>query len=438
MGKEVLNKRQQLAKNRRIKKTMKQTIARHEKMICKTYELKIDKSHLSKETTRVLRLLFLEAKWFYNHLIAQGEVWDADYAIKTVLIKNKDKLLEPRELIHLSSQMRQEIIARAKDNIMGLSALKKKRRKVGALKFKSRINSIPLKQRGVTYRLEGNRIGIQNVKQTLKVRGIQQIPKGAELASATLEQRNGDYFIHITTYQPKTCKQFPLKELAIDAGIEKQLTINNGIDIVEGASITKKIRHLHRELVRREKTHGKNWLKTNLKLNREYDRITSKRRDIKNKIVSRITSTAKTIHLQDDNIAGWQTMWGRRVQSSAIGGIMSALKQRAHTPVVVGRFVPTTKTCYRCGNVQDISLEERVFECVKGCPKINRNLNSTFCISQAVEDGDGWRIVPVVCRESTPVDTKTSIEMLEYFNSISGVSASPVEEAGSHPTFSRW
>jgi len=44
----------------------------------------------------------------------------------------------------------------------------------------------------------------------------------------------------------------------------------------------------------------------------------------------------------------------------------------------------------------------------------------------------------VVCRESTPVDTKTSIEMLEYFNSISGVSASPVEEAGSHPTFSRW
>jgi hypothetical protein len=37
-----------------------------------------------------------------------------------------------------------------------------------------------------------------------------------------------------------------LKELAIDAGIEKQLTINNGIDIVEGASITKKIRRLHR------------------------------------------------------------------------------------------------------------------------------------------------------------------------------------------------
>jgi len=293
-----LNKSQQLAKNRRIKKTMKETVARHRKMVCKTYELKIDKSHLSEETARVLRLLFLEAKWFYNHLIAQGKVWNADYAIKTVLVRNKDKRLEPRELIHLSSQMRQEIIDRAKDNIKGLSVSKKKGCKVGALKFKSRINSIPLKQRGVTYRLKGNRIEIQNVKQPLKVRGIQQIPEGAELTSATLEQRNGDYFIHITTFQPKTHKQFPLKELAVDAGIEKQLTINNGIDVMEGAPITKKIRRLHRELARREETRGKNWLKTNLKLNREYDKITSKRRDIKNKVVSRIISTAKTVHLQ--------------------------------------------------------------------------------------------------------------------------------------------
>ena len=433
-----MNKRQRLAKNRQIKKTMKETLARHEKMTCKTYELKIDRSHLSEETTRVLRLLFLEAKWFYNHLIAQGEVWNADYAIKTVMVKNKDRLLEPRELTRLSSQMRQEIIARAKDNIVGLSVSKKKGRKVGALKFKSRINSIPLKQKGITYRIEGNRIRIQNVRQPLKVRGLHQIPEGAELTSATLEQRNGDYFIHITVFQPKTRKQFSLKELAVDAGIEKQLTLNNGIDVVEGAPITEKVRRLHRELARREKTHGKNWFKTNLKLNKEYDRITNKRRDVKNKVVSRIISTARTVHLQDDNIAGWQMMWGRRVQTSAIGGIMSALKQRAHTPVVVGRFVPTTKTCHRCGNVQDVGLKERIFECVKGCPRIDRNLNSTFCIGQAVEDGEGWRIVPVVCRESTPVDTKTSIEMLEYFNSISGVSASPVVEAGSHPTFSRW
>lgn len=47
-------------------------------MACETYELKVDRSHLSDETLGALRRLFLEAKWFYNHLIAQEEVWDAD------------------------------------------------------------------------------------------------------------------------------------------------------------------------------------------------------------------------------------------------------------------------------------------------------------------------------------------------------------------------
>ena len=34
-------------------------------------------------------------------------------------------------------------------------------------------------------------------------------------------------------------------------------------------------------------------------------------------------------------------------------------------------------------------------------------------------------------RESTPVDTKAATELMEYFNSIPGVSAFLVEEAGS-------
>ena len=439
MGQEVLNRRERLAKNRQISKTRKETVARHKKMVCKTYEFKVDKSHLSEETAQVLRRLFLEAKWFYNHLIARGEVWDADYAIKTVLVRNKDKLFETRDLTHLSSQMRQEVIDRAKDAIVGLAILKERGHKVGALGFKSRINSIPLKQNGVTYRLKGNRIGIQNIKQPLRIRGVGQIPKGAELTSATLEQRNGDWFVHVTVYQPRAAKRFPLKDISVDAGINKQLTISNGIDVVEGIPVTKKITRLHRELTNREKVHGTNWLKTNLKLNREYDRITNQRRDVKNKVVSRIVSTAKTVHVQDENIAGWQMMWGRRVQTSAIGGVMSALKQRAHTPIVVGRFVPTTKTCSECGNVQEIGLEERVFVCQRCGLRIDRNLNSTSCILNAREDGDGrWNVVPAERRELTPVDTKAATEMLGCFNSIPGVSASPVVETGSHPTFSRW
>jgi hypothetical protein len=39
-------------------------------MSCKTYELKLDKSHLSNESLHTLHRLFLEAKWFYNAMLA--------------------------------------------------------------------------------------------------------------------------------------------------------------------------------------------------------------------------------------------------------------------------------------------------------------------------------------------------------------------------------
>jgi transposase len=105
---------------------------------------------------------------------------------------------------------------------------------------------------------------------------------------------------------------------------------------------------------------------------------------------------------------------------------MSALKKRAHTPVVVPRFVPTTKTCSRCGAVREIDLRERIYQCSNCDLVIDRNLNSAINIGH--EGG-----VPTERREFTPVDTKATTEMMEYLNGIPSVSASLVDEAGSSP-----
>ena len=72
--------------------TKRETQQRHKQMLCKSYELKIDKSHLIKELANHLRQLFLEAKWFTNYAIANG-IFEVDYKIKTVQIKVKLKQL---------------------------------------------------------------------------------------------------------------------------------------------------------------------------------------------------------------------------------------------------------------------------------------------------------------------------------------------------------
>ena len=392
-------------------------------MVCKTYEVKVDRSHLSEEPHDILRRLFLEAKWFYNDLIASGDVFHADYKVRVVRVRNREKKLEERELRYLSSQMRQEIIDRAKDSIRGLSQLSKNGHRVGTLRFKSRVGSIPLKQYGVTYRVRGGKeVSVQNIKEPLRVRGLDQIPEGAEFASATLEQRNGnDYFMHATTYQEPIKREILAKAIGVDAGVRHQLTLSNGLKIDESVSLTKSVKRLHRELARR-KLHGRNWLKTRDRLGKQYDHLTNKRADIRSKVVSRLVSTYDTVAVQDDCIRGWQQMWGRRVTTSAIGEIMRDLRNRSHTPVVVGRFEPTTKRCSGCGVLNPIGLDERVYRCGTCGLLIDRDLNS------AIND---WKEIPAERRESTPVDTKTATELMEYFNGIPGVSASLVEEAGS-------
>ena len=133
------------SKNEAIKASVKATKARRRHQRCRVFTVKLDKSHLTTETLHHLRMLFLEAKWLYNHILAQPKVFEVDYKRSVVPVKVKDTF-ECRQLSHLSSHMKQSLITRTVDNIRGLARLKEKGRKIGGLKFKSRVNSIPLKQ----------------------------------------------------------------------------------------------------------------------------------------------------------------------------------------------------------------------------------------------------------------------------------------------------
>jgi len=142
-----------LKKNTKIREKRKQTLIRRRTQEAKTFELKFDKSKISKTTLAILNQLFLEAKWFTNYIIANGILnfkSHADYKVKTVQIKVGDAFQE-RKIKVLSSRMKQALIKRLQDNVRGLAELKKKGVKVGRIKFVKAVHSIPLMQYGVTY-----------------------------------------------------------------------------------------------------------------------------------------------------------------------------------------------------------------------------------------------------------------------------------------------
>jgi putative transposase len=362
-------------------------------------------------------------------VLANGNVFEAGYKIDSVRVKAKDGF-ETREIRYLSSQMKQELIDRMRDNLRSLSRLKKKGHKVGALKFKSEINCIPLKQHAITYRiLDKHYVHIQGIKQRLKVRGIFQIPAKAELASALLIRKHGDYYLHVTTYQTKPSVEKRKEALedersvGIDLGIKNQLTLSNGIRINYEVPVTIQMKKLCKKLSRK-KYHSHNWWKAKTRLDKPYAGTTRIKKDIQNKLVHEVTQQFRTICYQEDAIKAWQRIWGRRVLNTSLGGIISALEKKAHTPRRVNSFAPTTQKCSRCNARNQVTLADRSYACAYCGLVMDRDLNSAKNIEK---EGGG---VPMVHRELTPADTLASA-LLEYFNSIPYVRASMVVETGS-------
>lgn len=420
--------------------TLNDTKERRKTHICKTYKTKVDKSHLNKDTINQLDIMFLEAKWLSNYTKSQDNVFEVDYKISKVPVKVKN-VFEERNIEYLSSQMRQEIVERIKDDVKGLSETKKKGRKVGKLKFKSDIRSIPLKQYGNTYKiLDDKYIKIQDVKQKIRVNGLEQIlfqiKDGIEAANGMLIKRHGDYYIHITTYvdidvcikkEQKKYGNSPTGHIGIDFGISRQLTLSNGIVIEYEAPITGKTRKLYQNMSRKV-LYSKNWYKIRNKLIRAYERLNNIKCDTKNKIIRCLKDNFKIVSYQNDSIASWQHIYGRKILSTGIGGIKSMIDKNIQTPVEVDRWYPSTKTCCKCEHQYDIKIDERIYSCKnEKCKNVtDRDLNSAICIDNEglIKIGMKTEIrVGTEHIEFKPEEIRSSTSILEYLNNIPRVTA---------------
>ena len=125
-------------KSLQIRQSLKNTAEKRKNQQCKVRVCKIQNNHLSKDKKDYLIRLFLEAKWFYNLILSQEDIFKVDYKQKEITILNKDKQQEKRNIIYLSSQMRQAILSRIQSNIKSLSTNKKNGKNVAYLLIKEK------------------------------------------------------------------------------------------------------------------------------------------------------------------------------------------------------------------------------------------------------------------------------------------------------------
>jgi len=410
----------------------KLTKTKRKSQTCKVYEVKVDYSHLSQKSLNHLNALFTEAKWFYNYCLSLENINDADYTAKSVPVKVKDEF-EERKFTVLKGQMKQSIKTRTFGSIKALSTLKKKGKKVGRLKFKSRVNSVPLVQLGTskhsgTYYInkEIDRVRIQGMTRWLRVRGLEQIKEGVDIANATLVRKCGDFYIQITTFEDHEERVVPEIPIGIDFGCQTQLTFSNGVKAEFQVPVSERLKRLDRKIDK--KVAGKvgknrpsnNRRKLQLKRRKEYDRITNRKSDIRNKVVSVITKNYKYVCFQNESIHAWSTGGhGKKIQNSGIGGIISDLKHKSHTPVMIDKFFPSTQLCPQCGALNKLKMSDRIYRCECGFVE-DRDVKSSVCI-----EAEGMRTLelPMDCRD-IKLEENVSSTFFDLLINIGGIKVS--------------
>ena len=455
-----------LERNKKIKENGKATREKRKGQKPFVYELKIVKSKLSKKILKDLTQLFIEAKWLSNAIIGSEDIFKFSDKTKVVEIKVGDKI-ENREIKTLGSHLKQSLLENIKEDISNLSKKKKKGQKVGKLKFKRYVKTIELKQYNNTYKIDGNKIKIQGIKKWLTVRGIDQLTNKDtgnivfDIANAELIHRGGDFYLHVVCYDTeeslgikkekqdkrdyKKLAEQPegfisaLQLIGIDLGIKSQLFLSNGTNIEYRIETNRHFRCLCQKLSR-AKLHSANWFHIQKQIDKQFLHTTNKKKNIAKQIINILDDEFSEVVYQNDNLQGWQHIWGKRMLSTALGGLITDLR-KSETTIEVDRFFASTQTCCDCDYKQNakIGLEQRIFSCKKCKLTIPRDWNSALCILKQgmINENKPFVLnnyIGAECTDFKPMETTTSTRtnLIERLNAISGIQASIVNEVGTH------
>ena len=368
-------------KNERIKQSIIKTRQRRTMQRCFVFEFKIDTAKLNKSEFEKLKFSFVQCKWLYNYLLSLKDISSFDIKNREIysLDKNGNKI---KRTLTIPSKFIQGTYKVLMQNIIALSRVKKKNRKIGKLKFKSEYNCIELNQYGITHLIKNGKFKITGSKKHFKVFGLEQLKKEYEFANAKLIQKPTGYYIKLTCFENLTQNRInkPTQEVGLDFGIKTHITTSDGEKFNISIEESERIKGLQKKLARQIKG-SNNRKRTIHKLQIEYEKLNNRKKDRANKLIHYLCTKYSTIYMQDEMVRLWHKgLFGKQVQHSCLGLIKAKLKMQNNVKVIQSSF-PSTKVCYKCGTIHStITLKDRDFTCPSCGFKEDRDIKAAKTI----------------------------------------------------------
>src|SRR3989338_9291715 len=272
-------------------------------------------------------------------------------------------------------------------NLSSLSAVKKKGKKVGRLRFKGK-NWF----KTFTYNQSGFKIIQGNKKRILRLSKIGDIPirmhrkVEGNTKQVVIKKFNEKWYAMIITdfIELRKCGN---RELGIDLGVNNYL-VDSEETYVEHPKFMEKnkqlLRQAHKNLSRK-KLRSKNRLKARKILARTYEKVRNRRDDFLHKLSNEYIRKCRIIAVEDLEIKQMmQSSYNaKNIADSSWGRFLQFLTYKAESAgCKIVKIDPrnTTKCCSNCGNLQNMPLWIRTYKCSSCGFEIDRDLNSAINI----------------------------------------------------------
>ena len=212
-------------------------------------------------------------------------------------------------------------------------------------------------------------------------------------SNCVISRRANKWFIsYKVDCQPEKVEH-PLGKVGVDVGIKTLATLSNGLvfpNIKAYRTAKKKLAHLQRSLSRKVKGSA-NYKKAQKQLAKLHYRISCIRKDAIHKLTHYLTKNHSEIVIEDLNVSG---MLKNHRLASAIAdcGFYEFRRQLEYKSDwygsilhIVDRWFPSSKTCSNCGEIKpDLKLKDRTFDCSHCGLSIDRDLNASLNLCNAV------------------------------------------------------
>ncbi len=368
------------------------------------------------------RQMFL-SKRLYNLLLEQSQKHFKDtgktftkYDMNKWITKLKKKNPEFNELYSQVCQNIADRVSKAYKNFFRRIKERKqgKKVKVGFPRFKSYVSSLTYPQSG--FKLERKKVSISKIG---RVNFVNHREIEGEIKALTIKQtKSQEWHISFSVEKEDTPPFSNNKpEIGMDLGLKEYATLSDGTRITNPRISNKsidKLKMIQRRLSKKKRG-GRNRSSARIKLARISEHIARQREDFLHKTSHNLVNSYSFIAYEELKIANMvrNHNLARQITDASWGNFTQYLCYKAESAgcrVVGVNPRNTTKTCSKCGNIQDIGLSERTYLCQNCGLKIDRDLNASINIlttAGLAESNASGDVVRPQLREAVVVESGT-------------------------------